>query len=393
MSMLTSPPLSVRLALIAGLCLTSAVSAQAQEVPTDLRTVTMTDGRTMVGKVVTTEAGGILLQIPQGEFIVGFDDLKDIAPAPASAWRSQPVWEVVVVGPDEERRWVEQALRTYPQVKIAGDDGVTRGLSIDDRLSAQKCAPKNLTCAQSAAKRAGAWSWIVTIDPSDSGVVLRGASSTGPRTGARPLQAFRDPSELLPALDSLMGLKNVPNRQASEGILMAAGGSKSKTKGPKDKVAKAPKDKAPKDKVAKADKPAKDKPVKDKPAKDKPAKDTVAMADKPPKDKGSSSSGSLGKIGLDALVPLPGYPSLKRGDSQSFAMAMAVAVPVTAGWVGLTGNEASSLPEHIALSAGGYYAATVAINHIFGQRTLRRTTLTVAPNRGGGATVQLSGQL
>ena len=72
-------------------------------------------------------------------------------------------------------------------------------------------------------------------------------------------------------------------------------------------------------------------------------------------------------------------------------MAIGVAVPTTALWVVATGNESQSIPEHAALSVGGYYVTSVVLNHVFGRRTLGKASLSVAPTQGG-ARVTLGGR-
>ena len=94
-----------------------------------------------------------------------------------------------------------------------------------------------------------------------------------------------------------------------------------------------------------------------------------------------------------SYVPLPGYPSLRRGDNTGFALAMATAVPLTAGWVYVVGKNTESAPAFVGLSAVGFYAITVAANQAFGVRGLsekRPTSLIVAPTAHQGAAVQLT---
>ena len=96
-----------------------------------------------------------------------------------------------------------------------------------------------------------------------------------------------------------------------------------------------------------------------------------------------------------SFVPLPGYPSLRQGDTAGFALSMAVVLPATAGWIGATGKNAQSVPEHAAMSIGGFYVATVAINQLFGKRSRDRAAkfamgIGPATDQGEGTMVQVA---
>ena len=326
--------------------------ASAQSAPDDVRQVELVDGRIIHGGVVTTEPGGIRLQVPQGQTVVGFHQLKNIKPSDAPSWLGQRVWEVVVVGPDDERRTVEQAVRSYSSIKVAGDQGIPRALSPAAITAAHACAPAQVQCAVTAAARDEAWSWIVTVEPQETGaVVLRSNTSQNGGTRKVTLKDLRDAGALLDGLDTLFELSEVPGRAAAEQRLQAALGDK------RDPKEKPPREKKPKD--------------------------------KPPKEPRAPVAAN----GLEALVPVPGYPALKRGDMTTFGVALGVAVPTTIAWIGATGSQSQSLPEHAALSVGGYYLSTVVINHVVGAR-MNRAGVAVGPTeRGRGASLQLRVQL
>lgn len=345
--------------LVAAVTLTVPSLAFAQGAPESPRRLELTDGRVYVGEILSREAGGIRLRLPQGETLVGFHSLKDLSGSDAAAWSGQRPWEVVVIGADEERRWVEGALRTYPELFVAGDSGYERPVSSAAVGRARDCG-MDLTCATTAVHRDRDWSWVVSVEADEEGRggVLRSRSSFGTGGGSVRLKSLRDPDELLPALDALLELREVPGRSEASDQLMAMGGERAGKDPKKPKDPKGPKPpKAPGDKTP-----------------------------KPPKVQGPVTVGAL-----DALVPIPGYPALKNGDMGGFGMAMAVTLPVTAGWIGATGSESTSLPEHAALSVGGFYVTTVVVNHIIGQR-MKSAAVTVAPREGGaqvGVTVPL----
>ena len=110
--------------------------------------------------------------------------------------------------------------------------------------------------------------------------------------------------------------------------------------------------------------------------------------------KSSKGGMSDSKVFGLSFVPLPGYPSLAQGDGAGFALSMAIVLPATAGWIGATGKNAQSTPEHAAMSFAGFYVATVAINQLFGMRSKRRKAkmaLGVQPvPKGKGAMVQVA---
>lgn len=93
-----------------------------------------------------------------------------------------------------------------------------------------------------------------------------------------------------------------------------------------------------------------------------------------------------------SYVPLPGYPSMKRGDTAGFAMALGTAVPLTAGWVYVVGRNTESAPAMIGLSAVGFYAISVATSQAFGMRGLstKSTSLMVEPTAHQGAAVRVT---
>ncbi len=325
--------------LLASLLFGTALAAEARE-------VTLNDGRVYFGEIVTTEPAGVRLRVPQGEIVVPFHQLQNMAPAAAAAVGSQRPWEVLVVGPDEPRRFVEAAVRTIPRAFVNGDDGVVSPLAPAAAKTARECPPPDLGCAARASARDGLWVFLVTVEPTTGAAGrIRGATSLDATPTTVEVTNLYDAGQVLGALDKIFGLKSVPDRAAAITRLAAVA--------PKGAVAgKAPK--APKEpKVA--------------------AGPTVP----------SEGAG-------DAFVPLPGYTALKQGDMTGFGVGMAVAVPTTAAWVGLTGSQSQSAPEHIALSAGGFYLTTVLVNQVLGASG-SRASVSVAPVQGArGAQVALT---
>lgn len=301
--------------LLASLLLPAAALA----VPETVREVTLNDGRVFYGEVVTTEPSGVRLRVPQGDMVVPFHQLQNMQPSFPERYGRQPPWEVIVVGPDAERGWIERAVRTLPEVYVSGDQGKPSGVSTSMRKAAQACPPADLGCAVSAARRDGSWQWIVTVEPGDRGsATLRARTTTDGGGGMLKVDDLSDPAAVLAGIDRLFGLREVPERnRAITSISPYAPKPAGKDRG-RTKTPKSPR---------------------------------VASASSAP---------------FDSFVPVPGYSSLKNGDMRGFGMAMAVTLPATAAWVGVTGSQSQSSTEHIAMSAGGFYLTTVVVNQVFG---------------------------
>lgn len=110
--------------------------------------------------------------------------------------------------------------------------------------------------------------------------------------------------------------------------------------------------------------------------------------DKPPKTPKAPRTDSSNL----AWVPVPGLVNLQSGDAAGFGMAMGVALPATALWVGAVGHGTQSTGETVALGALGFYAITVVTNHALEGRTSAsdRTELGVVPTQEGGASLMIS---
>ena len=67
-----------------------------------------------------------------------------------------------------------------------------------------------------------------------------------------------------------------------------------------------------------------------------------------------------------ALIPIPGLPALIQRDLRSFGLSWGVAVPTTAGMVGVIGASSYRAAQFNVLSILTYYAITVGVNRKFG---------------------------
>ncbi|TVQ93171.1 MAG: hypothetical protein EA397_05195 [Deltaproteobacteria bacterium] len=326
--------------LLSALLCAPLLPVAALAAPENVREVTLNDGRVLYGEVVTTEPSGVRLRVPQGDIIVPFHQLQNMQSAMPERYDSQRPWEFVVVGPETEREWVERALRTIPQTFVSGDQGKPSALSTSLRKTAQSCAPSDLQCAMEAVRRDDSWQWIVTVEPGQGGTAtLRARATTDGGGGVLKVDDISDPTVLLSGLDRLLNLRAVPDRNKAISTI---------------------------------------------------APHAPATAPKERKPRRSTSGAGASSGALAAFVPVPGYTALKDGDMKGFGMAMAVTLPVTAAWVGVTGGQSQSAPEHIAMSAGGFYLTTVVVNQIFGVSSSGPTVgLSTTPS-GQGAQVGFS---
>jgi hypothetical protein len=330
----------------------------------DYREITLTDGRVFVGEVIATEAGGLRTKLPQGTLLVPYHHLQDMVPANAEKFARQQQWLMYVLGTNESKVAMRQALNKIPGVQMYGDTG-TEGALNSIHLSAARQCKGDIVCV-SKALDPGYWLWVVSVDAAGAGVMLRGSLNTNESVYEIELDSLRTDG-LVPAMYEMIGLDPLPN-DAAPTVASSEGTGKA------NKAPKAPKQ-------PKAPKPAKE-----------PKAPKVAKA---PKVKSPKQNSTDAKVFGMSFVPLPGYPSLAQGDAGGFALSMAVVIPATVGWIGATGKNAQSAPEHAAMSIGGFYVATVAINQLFGMRTKnRRAKVAVgvqpATKRGDGTMVQLT---
>jgi hypothetical protein len=74
-----------------------------------------------------------------------------------------------------------------------------------------------------------------------------------------------------------------------------------------------------------------------------------------------------------ALVPVPGLAALRMGDGEHFAVALATALPATAGFAWAVGAASDDAVEGAVVGTLGGFAIVTAINQITGRRALNST--------------------
>jgi hypothetical protein len=92
------------------------------------------------------------------------------------------------------------------------------------------------------------------------------------------------------------------------------------------------------------------------------------------------------------LAPIPGMPAMARGDGAGVGIALGVAIPATAIWVGATGKGTHSTAGHAVMAVGGYYAICVAVNAAVATRKLdgeTGPTTMILPTEHGGVAAQV----
>ena len=326
------------------LCCAAASISYAQE---DFREISLNDGRVFVGEVIATEPAGLRTKLPQGTLLVPYHQLQDMLPVDRVRFDQQRQWLIYVAGGNSDhKKAMQQAVAEIPHVQVYGDTG-TEGALNSLHLSRGRQCKDDLQCV-SGAMDTGYWVWIMDFVEGQGQVVLRGTLNTNAAVYEIELDSWSQEG-LVPALYEMMSL-DAPSAAEAE------------------QVAEVKPDKSNK----------------------KPGKDKNTGKTKEPAPKGVFSEE---KVFALSFVPIPGYSSLAQGDKVGFALSMAIVVPATVGWIGATGKNAQSAPEHIAMALGGFYVATVAVNQMLGARSRNRNIalgLQPATRKGKGAMVSLS---
>ena len=291
------------------------------------RQLTLVDGRVLTAEILSTEAQGLLLQMPQGRALVSFELLKDMIPTDLVAYNGQADWMVWVRVPDAYQVQVEAMLDN-----ITGVEGAMVGygndITSDVAGKVTECGT-DLDCI-TATSISSPWRWVITgEEDAAGGLNLFARTNTGPPGSTnRATLTKGDDTELWFTLHDLIGLE-------------------------------------------------------------RPAEGPPRIGRGDP-GQGQSNDEQRKMIAM-SFVPVPGITSLAQGDPGGFGIALGVVVPSTAVWVGAVGNSGQSAAEFGVLSVAGFYAATVITNQVVGMRSLRRgkPTVTVLPGARGGATVSV----
>ncbi|MEN0064480.1 MAG: hypothetical protein AAGA48_20195 [Myxococcota bacterium] len=308
-----------------------ALMGSAQAVEPQYRQLRLVDGRVLTGQILATESDGLSLELPQGRALVPFDLLVDMLPTDALTYREQPDWSVWVVAEEPARGGILAAFSAVEGVRATPvGDGAP-----DPVAAASRACGTDLNCVALASNESG-WRWLVVAEQKGSGE-LRITSRTNGLNDATTVNVVTPLARIDQHVHELIGLQRPVEPPPSIAV---------------DPVATVPEDAT------------------------KPEAPRIAKSDRR-------------KVLLESFVPLPGYPSLRRGDTGGMAAALGIVVPATAVWVGAVGQGSQNATELTVLSLAGFYGATVLTNQVMGQRTLKKQSaaLSFGPTERGGTQI------
>jgi len=320
-----------------GIVAASAAPALAQDRRArQFRELELTDGRTLVAEVLSTEPTGLLLRTPQGDTLVSFEILLDMRPTDADTYEAQGDWVVYVDMDDELQPTALELLAEMEGLSAHKVGAAVNGLSPEAAANATDC-DASLGCIIDATK-SGDWMWVLTSEEQYGTPVLRaGLNTGGTRTSAELASIDRD--GMWTALHEVLGFEP------------PSSGAPRQRKNPNDNN---------------------------------------------PTDRPSTPTKfTKQKVAALSFVPLPGVPSMAQKDGSNVALAWGLALPVTGAFAGAAYAGAGDSPgEFVGMTVGGYYLATVFANQVAGMRSLKAKGLVMTPmplEEGGG--VMMAAQL
>ncbi|MEO0602949.1 MAG: hypothetical protein AAF211_16025 [Myxococcota bacterium] len=299
----------------------------AQAAEPQYRQLRLVDGRVLTAQILSTKSDGLALQLPQGRMLVPFDLLVDMLPTDGLTYQEQPDWSVWVVADQPERDDIIAAFSAIDGVRATP---VGEGAPQAVAEASRECGD-DLDCISRVSAESG-WRWLVRARR--SGERFQMTSRTNSTTDSTTIDVTTKLARLDRSAYELLALEAPYEPPPSVAVV--------------DPVVVGPDDAS------------------------------EAPTPVPKSDRR--------KVLLQSFVPLPGYPSLRRGDTRNFVTALGLVVPATAVWVGAVGQGSQSASEFTVLSLAGFYGATVLTNQVLGQRTLERqnAALSVAPTERGG---------
>ena len=358
-------------ALLALLTL-GAVGGTAQGA--EYRRITLNDGRVLVAEVESTTASGLELAMPQGQASVRFDQVQSLEEVDRATWEAQPSWTVIVIPPSEGdtaraptlAQQLAEAVAQVPALVVTTPDKMTR-LNATQRTAFAACGT-DAACIQGFLDQTGARVAVsarLEGDPSQPNLVVVTSFAQAPLARrevsvdwATDASAMRGP--LRQSVETALHLKARPVDRALP-------------RHPAETTAVPP----PPDPAATSTATATDPGA------------TPATSPAPSPARTGPSASTLRAL---AWLPLPGLPSMARGDWGGVGASYAVAIPGTVGLVAVAGQASFTQGQLIAAGAGSYYLLTVAVNKSFGLRGLDMP-VTVVPVAGGGAVAMVHGEL
>lgn len=162
--------------------LLAASPAWAQSKAAQYRELHLADGRSVTAEILSTEATGLLLRIPQGTSLVSFEILRDMVPTDASAYEAQPRWAVHVTAPPEHKEALLETLQHIPALDVFDVAEPGAGINRAQAAKAAACG-LDISCITGVFGETS-WRWVVVGLPTDQGLRLVSRLTTG-TTGAR----------------------------------------------------------------------------------------------------------------------------------------------------------------------------------------------------------------
>jgi hypothetical protein len=333
----------------------------------EYRRITVNDGRVLVAEVESTTATGLELAMPQGQATVRFDQVQSLEEVDQATWQAQPSWTIIVVPPTEVEASLAPALAQQlieavgqvPAVVVTTPDKMTR-LSATQRTAFAACGT-DAACIQGYLDQTGARVAVsarLEGNPAAPDLVVVTSFAQAPLARREvSVDWVSDPAEL-----------RGPLRQTVETALHLKPRPVERTL-PRTQAA----------------------PTVSPPAADPSPPVSTAAAPQPPPD-APAAGPSASTLRALSWVPLPGLPSMARGDWGGAGASLAIAVPGTVGMVAVAGQASFTPGQLIATGAGSYYLLTVAVNKAFGLRGLP-ASVSVVPVPGGGAVPLVHGEL
>ncbi|MCB9686919.1 MAG: hypothetical protein H6735_17905 [Alphaproteobacteria bacterium] len=314
--------------------------ARADEVV--LRTITLVDGRRFDAEVLETAATGMQLRVAQGTMLVPFELLVDISPIPGSTPSGEP-WRVLAEFPEDVEPVTDQVLSLMPALApshIGGTDDLS-----PIKVSELASCGTDILCMGTVLQDSP-WRFVVVgTHTATGGLAIESLVSTSDDILPRKVEvSSTEPRAIWSAMHTALGL-DTPGDVPPELVT---------TKRPR------------------------------------PTKPTPAPVPAPdqPRPVASASVPSASKVRALSFVPVPGISSMACKDGSGAAMALAVALPSTAAWVGL--SAAATRADGVdfgVLSVAGFYGITVMANQWTGERSLRRVTTAALPAEHGKGAV------
>lgn len=333
-------------ALLARLSLTAALSAglvvggfSPSAEAGEYRQLTLNDGRVIIAEILETRPEGLAIRTPQGDTLVIFEILTDMLPIDEAALAASPDWLVVIDAPPEQKMLLQRAFDNVNRVSVVGTVEAGNRIS-SDAVNAYISCNGDFDCVMTkSAEFNTPWAWVVHAKVEGNKVTLDGGVNIGEVRTQGVADDYRVGDQLYVAVMKSLDLipeKKTPKAFADLGTVEAP-----------------------------------------------PVKNTGEFTKE--------------KVAGLSFIPLPGMPSLAQKDMAGFGVAMGSVVPVTALWVLAAGKNSQSTGEFVAVSVGGFYAATVAANQITGLWSLgkagksaKATTMVLPAMQGRGAVVQVS---